>query len=72
MQPRQGFLFYLCRMKETQKAHLALLATTLVFGFAYNIVKGLMPAILLPMQLIFIRMLGGDDHLLVISATFRT
>jgi len=46
-------------MKETQKAHLALLATTLIFGFAYNIVKSLMPSMLSPMQLIFIRLLGG-------------
>lgn len=46
-------------MKETQKAHLALLATTLIFGFAYNIVKELMPVMLSPMQLIFIRLLGG-------------
>jgi drug/metabolite transporter (DMT)-like permease len=46
-------------MKNTHKAHLALLATTLIFGFAYNIVKGLMPEILSPMQLIFLRLLGG-------------
>jgi drug/metabolite transporter (DMT)-like permease len=46
-------------MNNTQKAHLALLSTTLIFGFAYNIVKGLMPEMLSPMQLIFIRLLGG-------------
>jgi drug/metabolite transporter (DMT)-like permease len=46
-------------MKNTHKAHLALLSTTLIFGFAYNIVKSLMPAALSPMQLIFIRLLGG-------------
>jgi drug/metabolite transporter (DMT)-like permease len=46
-------------MKNTQKAHLALLSTTLIFGVAYNIVKSLMPVMLSPMQLIFIRMLGG-------------
>jgi drug/metabolite transporter (DMT)-like permease len=46
-------------MKNMQKAHLALLSTTLIFGFAYNIVKGLMPVMLSPMQLIFIRLLGG-------------
>lgn len=45
-------------MKSIHKAHLALLATTLIFGFAYTIVKGLMPAMLTPMQLIFIRFLG--------------
>ncbi|MEI6455404.1 MAG: DMT family transporter [bacterium] len=46
-------------MTQIQKAHLSLLATTLIFGFAYNIVKSLMPAVLSPMQLIFIRLLGG-------------
>ncbi len=46
-------------MKNSHKAHLALLSTTLIFGFAYNIVKSLMPAALSPMQLIFIRLLGG-------------
>ncbi len=46
-------------MNDTQKAHLALFTTTLIFGFAYNIVKSLMPVMLSPMQLIFIRLLGG-------------
>ena len=46
-------------MNESRKAHLALLSTTLIFGLAYNIVKGLMPEELSPMQLIFIRLLGG-------------
>ena len=46
-------------MTNTQKAHLALFSTTLIFGFAYNIVKSLMPEMLSPMQLIFIRLLGG-------------
>jgi drug/metabolite transporter (DMT)-like permease len=46
-------------MKSTQKAHLALFSTTLIFGFAYNIVKGLMPVMVSPMQLIFIRLLGS-------------
>ena len=46
-------------MTNTQKAHLALLSTTLIFGLAYNIVKSLMPEMLSPMQLIFIRLLGG-------------
>ncbi len=45
-------------MANNRKAHLALFGTTLIFGFAYNIVKGLMPEILTPMQLIFIRLLG--------------
>ncbi|MEI7499243.1 MAG: DMT family transporter [Bacteroidota bacterium] len=46
-------------MNNTQRAHIALLSTTLIFGFAYNIVKGLMPEMLTPMQLIFIRLFGG-------------
>ncbi|MEI6174490.1 MAG: DMT family transporter [Bacteroidota bacterium] len=46
-------------MKTTYKAHLALLSTTLIFGFAYSIVKGLMPEMMSPKQLIFIRLLGG-------------
>ena len=46
-------------MSNIRKAHLALLTTTIIFGFAYNIVKGLMPVMLSPMQLIFIRLLGG-------------
>ena len=45
-------------MNHTFKAHLALLTSTFIFGFAYNIVKGLMPAMLSPTQLIFIRLLG--------------
>ncbi|MEI7980057.1 MAG: DMT family transporter, partial [Bacteroidota bacterium] len=54
-----GLFLYFCRMTSTHRAHLALLTTTLIFGFAYNIVKGLMPVMLSPMQLIFIRLLGG-------------
>ena len=46
-------------MSNIRKAHLALLTTTIIFGFAYNIVKGLMPVMVSPMQLIFIRLLGG-------------
>ena len=46
-------------MNSTYRAHLALLTTTLIFGFAYNIVKSLMPVMLSPLQLIFIRLLGG-------------
>lgn len=46
-------------MTELRKAHISLLITTVIFGFAYNIVKSLMPATLTPMQLIFIRLLGG-------------
>ncbi|MCX6267322.1 MAG: DMT family transporter [Bacteroidetes bacterium] len=46
-------------MKDTRRAHIALLGITVIFGFAYNIVKSLMPVMLSPMQLIFIRLLGG-------------
>ncbi len=45
-------------MKKNYRAHLALLCTTIIFGLAYNIVKSLMPVVLSPMQLIFIRLLG--------------
>lgn len=46
-------------MTSTQRAHLALLATTLIFGLHYTIAKSLMPAMFSPMQLIFLRLLGG-------------
>lgn len=46
-------------VKELHKAHLALVATTLIFGLHYTIAKSMMPAILTPMQLIFLRLLGG-------------
>jgi len=46
-------------MTEIQRAHISLFVTTIIFGFAYNIVKSLMPGMLTPMQLIFVRMLGG-------------
>ena len=57
--PDRVLLFYLCRVNSTRKAHLALVTTTLIFGLAYGIVKSLMPGAVSPMQLIFIRMLGG-------------
>jgi len=46
-------------MKNTHKAHLALLTTTLIFGMHYSIAKGLMPGVFSPRQLIFLRLLGG-------------
>jgi len=46
-------------MNKTYKAHLALITITLIFGFHYTIAKGLMPGFLHPMQLLFIRVLGG-------------
>lgn len=46
-------------MTQTQRAHLSLLGTTLIFGLHYSVAKSLMPHFLTPMQLIFIRLLGG-------------
>ncbi len=46
-------------MSKTIKAHISLLATTLIFGFHYAIAKGIMPVPLHPMQLLFLRLLGG-------------
>ena len=46
-------------MSQTLRAHLALLATTLIFGLHYTIAKSMMPHFLSPMQLIFLRLLGG-------------
>ena len=36
-----------------------MLVTTLIFGMHYSIAKGLMPGFLQPMQLLFLRLLGG-------------
>ncbi|MDP1623672.1 MAG: DMT family transporter [Bacteroidales bacterium] len=46
-------------MKNTPRAHLALIATTLIFGMHYSIAKSLMPDDFTPKQLIFMRLLGG-------------
>jgi drug/metabolite transporter (DMT)-like permease len=46
-------------MNRTIKAHLALVTSTLIFGIHYSLAKGLMPGFLHPMQLLFVRMLGG-------------
>ena len=46
-------------MNQTLKAHLALLVTTLIFGLHYIIAKSVMPESFQPMQLLFIRLLGG-------------
>ncbi len=46
-------------MTQIQRAHLSLLGTTLIFGLHYAIAKSLMPHFLTPMQLIFLRLLGG-------------
>jgi len=44
--------------KQNYRAHLYMLAATLLFGANYWIAKGLMPNHLLPMQIIFMRVLG--------------
>lgn len=46
-------------MRDTHRAHLALLGTTLIFGLHYTIAKSMMPEVFSPMQLIFLRLLGG-------------
>jgi drug/metabolite transporter (DMT)-like permease len=46
-------------MTDQRRAHLALLATTLIFGLHYSIAKSLMPNVFSPAQLIFIRLLAG-------------
>ena len=46
-------------MTNNFRAHLALLATTLIFGMHYFIAKSLMPAAFSPAQLIFLRLFGG-------------
>jgi len=45
-------------VKQNPRAHLSMLAATLLFGVNYWIAKGLMPGHLLPMQIIFLRVLG--------------
>jgi drug/metabolite transporter (DMT)-like permease len=46
-------------MRDTHRAHLALFVTTLIFGLHYTIAKSMMPEVFSPMQLIFLRLLGG-------------
>jgi drug/metabolite transporter (DMT)-like permease len=45
-------------VKQNFRAHLAMLSATVLFGANYWIAKGLMPNHLLPMQIIFLRILG--------------
>ena len=44
--------------KQNLRAHLSMFAATLLFGLNYWVAKGLMPDRLLPMQIIFLRVLG--------------
>lgn len=46
-------------MSKILKAHLALLGMTLIFGAHYTVAKGMMPGYLEPLQLLFLRLLGG-------------
>ena len=46
-------------MNRNYKAHLALLLVTIIFGMHYMIGKSLMPVPFQPMQLLFMRSLGG-------------
>lgn len=46
-------------MNTRLKAHLSLLATTFIFGMHYAIAKNLMPGMMSPMQVMFLRLLGG-------------
>lgn len=45
-------------VRQNYRAHLSMLAATTLFGANYWIAKGLMPNHLLPMQIIFLRVLG--------------
>jgi drug/metabolite transporter (DMT)-like permease len=45
-------------VKQNLRAHFSMLAATLLFGVNYWVAKGLMPDHLLPMQIIFLRVLG--------------
>lgn len=44
--------------RQNLRAHISMLSATLLFGANYWIAKGLMPNHLLPMQIIFLRVLG--------------
>jgi drug/metabolite transporter (DMT)-like permease len=46
-------------MSRILKAHLSLVAITLIFGLHYAIAKSLMPGFFQPMQLLFLRLAGG-------------
>jgi drug/metabolite transporter (DMT)-like permease len=46
-------------MNRTARAHLSLIAITLIFGLHYSIAKGLMPGYLHPLQLLFLRSFGA-------------
>jgi len=58
-------------VKQNLRAHSSMLAATLLFGANYWIAKGLMPNHLLPMQIIFLRVLGTLLIALVIQMSIK-
>lgn len=57
-----GHFSYFCRVKalsQNQQAHLALLATAVIWGLNYTISKYLLNSYFSALQLIFLRLLGG-------------
>lgn len=58
-------------VKQNPRAHLSMLAATLLFGVNYWIAKGLMPNHLLPMQIIFLRVLGTFVIALTIQMSIK-
>ncbi|MBP7496514.1 MAG: EamA family transporter [Bacteroidales bacterium] len=53
------------------KAHLSLLAATLLFGFNYWIAKGLMPTFFSPMQIVFMRIIISFFLYLLLHFTYK-
>ena len=58
-------------VKQNPRAHFSMLAATMLFGANYWIAKGLMPNHLLPMQIIFLRVLGTFIIVLVIQLSIK-
>jgi len=58
-------------VKQNFRAHLAMLSATILFGANYWIAKGLMPDHLLPMQIIFLRVLGTLLIAWIIQLSFK-
>ncbi len=57
--------------KHNLRAHLSMLAATFLFGANYWIAKGLMPDHLMPMQIIFLRVLGTFGIAWIIQLSVR-
>lgn len=58
-------------VKQNPRAHLSMLTATLLFGVNYWVAKGLMPNHLLPMQIIFLRILGTFIIALIIQMSIK-